>query len=146
MDIPLFGLALLTFAVLYLGLNVFLFWTLVITLLVIMMYLAVRWRAVHENYPHGLGDTVQLIILISITWVLFVFLGPKDYNNSIPFLGQGLTYDTPNWSVVITIGVFFMFLVLIIFAVLLPYLQGRISMGGGGGGDDSGKGKVGVGA
>ncbi len=154
MDIPLFGLALLTFAVLYLGLSVFLFWTLIITIVIIMMFLAIRWRSVAENYPHGLGDTLTLVVLVSITWVLFVFLGPKDCtpatcfgsNDGVPFWGSGMTYAAPPWTVIIQITIIFIFLVLILFAVLIPYLQGRMQIGGGGGDDGGGRGKVGVGS
>ena len=144
MDIPLFGLALLTFAVLYLGLNVFLFWAIVITFLVIMMYLAIRYKSVAENYPHGLGDTLTLVVLVAITWVLFVFLGPK---NPLPFIGAGLVSSQPDWGLITAVALVFIFLVMILFAILIPVLQGRMSMGGGGGDDmGGGKPKMGVGA
>ncbi|MDE1822235.1 MAG: hypothetical protein KGJ23_14190 [Euryarchaeota archaeon] len=155
MDIPLFGLALLTFAILYLGLSVFLLWTLVITGFILMAWLAIRWRAVGENYPHGLGDSLTLLVLVSITWILFVFLGPKECsyytcngsNDGVPFMGNGLTYIDPPWHVITEILIFFIFLILILFAVIIPVLQHRMTLGGGGGGDEGGgKGKVGVGA
>lgn len=153
MDIPLFGLALLTFAVMYLALTFFLFWTIIIAVFVILVFLAVRWKSVAENYPHGLGDTLTLVVLVGITWVLFIFLGPKD---PVPVLGgmggypEGLTYGTPPWGTVFTIAVVFAFILLIFFAVLIPILQGRMQVGGGGGGGGDlgggGKAKVGVGA
>lgn len=144
MDIPLFGICLLTFAGLYLGLTVFLLWTLVITIFVIMAWMAVRWRSVSENYPHGLGDTLTLVVLVAITWVLFVILGPKP----VPFIGSGLTYGAADWSTVTSVVIMFVFVILILMSILIPYLQGRAQLGGGGGGGDLGGGKtpVGVGA
>jgi hypothetical protein len=151
MDIPLFGLALLTFAVMYLALTVFRFWTIVFSIMVILLFLAIRWRSVAENYPHGLGDTLTLVVLVGITWILFIFLGPKD---PVPVLGgmggypEGLTYGTPPWGTIFTIAVVFAFILMIFFAVLIPILQGRMSVGGGGGGDSMGGGKpkIGVGS
>lgn len=143
MDTSLFAMSLLTFAVLYLGLNIFLFWTLVITFLVIMFFLSVRWRHLGENYPYGAGETLTLVILVTVTWVLFVFLGPK---NPIPWLGPGLTYSTPNWTSIIDIALVLMFAVMILFAILIPFFQGKMSQGGGDGGEGGGKPKMGVGA
>lgn len=143
MDIMLFALSLLTFAILYLALTFFLFWAIVITLLVIMIYLSIRWRSVSENYPYGINDSIILIALLAVSWMLFVFLGPK---NPVYFLGNGLTYGSPDWGTVAAIMIIFLFVVLIVFSLLIPYLQGRMGMIGGGGGGDDGKGKVGVGA
>jgi hypothetical protein len=147
MDIMLFALCLLTFACCYLALTIYLFWTLVITMLVIITFLAIRWRSVAENYPYGINDSIVLLALVSVTWVLFVFLGPKD---PVPFLGgfngpNGLTYGSPPWGVVTAIAIIFIFLILIIMAILIHYLQGRLGSPGGGG-DDGGRAKVGVGA
>ncbi|HYK92661.1 MAG TPA: hypothetical protein VEY07_01290 [Thermoplasmata archaeon] len=95
MDVPLYAIALVVFAVLYLGIGVFLGYTLVITLVIMFVYLALRHGKLPENYPHGFGDTMITVIFIGVTWGIFTFLAPK---NPIPFLpasGQsGLTYST----------------------------------------------------
>src|SRR5215470_14182 len=93
MDVPLYAIGLVVFAVLYLGVGVFLGYTLVITLVLMFLYLALRHGKLPENYPHGLGDTLITVIFIGVTWGIFTFLAPK---NPVPFLpgpGQsGLTY------------------------------------------------------
>lgn len=95
MDVPLYAIALVVFSVLYLGIGVFLGYTLAITLIVMFMYLVLRHGKLPENYPHGFGDTMITVIFIGVTWGIFTFLAPK---NPIPFLpaaGQsGLTYTT----------------------------------------------------
>src|ERR1700686_1337303 len=89
MDVPLYALALITFAVLYLGIGVFLAYTLVMTLIVMFLYLALRYGRMPDDYPHGLRDTLITVTFIGVTWGIFVFLAPK---NPIPFVGNGLTY------------------------------------------------------
>src|SRR5690349_6113226 len=89
MDVPLYAIALAVFAVLYLAIGVFLAYTLVITLIVMFLYLAIRHGNVAENYPHGLGDTLITVTFIGVTWGIFTYLAPK---NPIPFIGSGLTY------------------------------------------------------
>ena len=89
MDVPLYAIALVLFSVLYLAIGVYLAFVLIITLVVMFLYLAVRHGKLPENYPHGLGDTLITVIFIGVTWGIFTFLGPKD---PIPFTGAGLTY------------------------------------------------------
>lgn len=91
MDVPLYALALVLFAVLYLAIGVFLAFTLIITLLVMFSYLALRYGKMPDNYPSGLGDTLITVAFIGVTWGIFTFLAPK---NPIPFIGNGLTYTT----------------------------------------------------
>lgn len=95
MDVPLYAIALVVFSVLYLGIGVFLGYTLVITLIVMFLYLALRHGKLPENYPHGFGDTMITVIFIGVTWGIFTFLAPK---NPIPFLpangDSGFTYTT----------------------------------------------------
>jgi phosphatidylglycerophosphate synthase len=141
MDIGLYGVALISFATLYLGLSVFLLWTLVIAVLVVFSYLAVRYKDVRENYPHSVGDSLTTLLFISITWLMFVLLGPKP----VPSWGQGLIYgENPVWQWVGAILLVAVFVLMMIMGVLIPYLEGKVS--GGGGGGDSGKAPQGVGA
>lgn len=144
MDVGLYILAMLTFAILYLALGVFLLWVLVLTFVVIFGYLAIRYKDVSNNYPHGVGDSMITLLFISITWSLFVFLGPHPPE----FLGSGLTYGvTTDWGWIAAIALIVVIIMMCIMAILLPYLEGKMSSGGGGGGGDEGKGpKVGVGA
>jgi membrane protease YdiL (CAAX protease family) len=94
MDVPVYAVALFLFALLYLALAVFLVFALVITLVVILAYLATRYGRLPEGYPYGKADTAITVIFIGITWGIFAFLGPK---NPIPFVGQGLTYSAPSF-------------------------------------------------
>lgn len=91
MDVPLYAIALVVFAVLYLGIGVFLAYTLIITLIIMFLYLALRHGSLPENYPHGLGDTMITVIFIGVTWGIFTYLAPKS---PIPFVGKGFTYTT----------------------------------------------------
>lgn len=93
MDVPLYAIALITFSVLYLAVGVFLGYVLVITLLVMLLYITLRYSKLPDDYPHGAGDTMITVIFIGVTWGIFTYLGPKA---PIPFLptaaGQGFTY------------------------------------------------------
>jgi hypothetical protein len=91
MDVPLYAIALVVFAVLYLAIGVFLAYVLLITLLVMFAYLVLRYPKLPDEYPYGSRDTSITVIFIGITWGIFTFLGPKS---PIPFLGTGLTYTT----------------------------------------------------
>jgi membrane protease YdiL (CAAX protease family) len=94
MDVPVYALALVLFALLYLALSMFLVVTLVIALLVILGYLALRYPRLPEGYPHDRSEVAVTVIFIGITWTIFAFVGPKD---PIPFIGQGLTYAAPSF-------------------------------------------------
>lgn len=143
MDLGLFFLAMLSFAILYMVIGVFMIWVLVITFLVIFLYLAIRYKNVPENYPHGVGDSMITILFISITWALFTFLGSQG---NVKVIGQGLTYiSDPPWAFVAEVSLIFGVIMLCVLAILIPYLEGKMSGGGGDGGGDKGP-KVGVGA
>ena len=146
MDVPLYAIALIVFSVLYLGVGVFLAYVLIITLIVMFLYLAIRWGNVGENYPHGLGDTMITVIFIGVTWGIFTYLAPK---NPIPFVGIGLTYTSstsfhllPFVAISLVLAVVF----LAIGAFIAKDLRGALGSGGvsGQGGDQ--KPKQGVGA
>lgn len=135
MDTALYILGLLLFAALYMGLAITLFWTLLITILVILIYLAARYKNVVENYPYNLSETLYGILLIATVWTIFVIVGPKP----IPFLGPSITYTTysPAYATsVIDAIVIFIFVLLVIFAIIVPWYEGRgggQASGGGGG-------------
>jgi hypothetical protein len=148
MDVPLYAIALIVFSVLYLGIGVFLAYTLLITLIIMFMYLALRWGNVSENYPHGLGDTMITVIFIGVTWGIFTYLAPKS---PIPFVGKGLTYThtainlLPLTAITLVLVVVF----LAIGAFIAKDIRGAMGQGGGGGGTSPGgdnKPKQGVGA
>ena len=128
MDVPLYAIALIVFSVLYLGVGVFLGYTLLITLIVMFMYLAIRWGNVAENYPHSVADTMVTIIFIGVTWGIFTYLAPKS---PIPFIGSGFTYTNATLIplssiIVITFVVSVLFLVIFAF-----YAQRRERLGRG---------------
>jgi hypothetical protein len=91
MDVPLYAIALIVFALLYLAVSVVLSFTLVITLVLLYLYLTLRHGKMPDNYPHGFGDALITAIFIGVTWGIFILLGPKS---PVPFLPSGgnLTY------------------------------------------------------
>ena len=145
MDVPLYAIALIVFSVLYLGIGVFLAYVLIITLIVMFLYLAIRWGNVAENYPHGLGDTMITVIFIGVTWAIFTYLAPK---NPIPFVGNGLTYSHTAFNLLpfAAISLVLIVVFLAIGAFIAKDLRGAMGSGGisGQGGDQ--KPKQGVGA
>jgi hypothetical protein len=120
MDVTLYAIALAVFAVLYLAIGVFLAFALIITLLILFLYLAVRYRDLPGGYPYSRGDAVTTMIFIGITWAIFTFVSDKT---PLPFIGNGLTY-TPQGIVplttIIAIGFAVSILFLGIFSVLGP--------------------------
>jgi hypothetical protein len=145
MDVPLYAIALSVFAVLYLGIGVYLGITLLITLFIMLAYLAARHGKLPENYPHGLGDSLITVTFIGVTWGIFTWLAPK---NPIPFAGSGLTY-TPNPLIgvpsIIEISLILVVIFLAVFSFIAKDLSGGLA-GGGGGGQGGEKPKQGVGA
>lgn len=152
MDVTLYAIALVVFSVLYLGIGVFLGYTLVITLVVMFIYLALRHGKLPENYPHGFGDTMITVIFIGVTWGIFTFLAPKS---PIPFLptngATGFTYTTAviPFGSFVAIGLVLALAFLFIGAFFARELRQAVGGGGGanapqGGGDN--KPKQGVGA
>jgi hypothetical protein len=148
MDVPLYAIALVVFAVLYLAIGVFLAFTLIIALVIMFAYLAIRWGNVAENYPHSLGDTMITVTFVGVTWGIFVFLAPK---NPIPFIGSGFVYTNATavpLASLITIG----FVLAIVFLAIGAFVAKDLgqAMGSGGGGaqvtDPTAKPKQGVGA
>lgn len=93
MDVPLYAIALILFALLYLAISVVLSITLVITLVLLFLYLTLRHGKLPDNYPHGFGDALITAIFIGVTWGIFILLGPKS---PVPFLptNGSLTYAT----------------------------------------------------
>jgi len=128
-----------------LGIGVFLAYVLIITLLIMFLYLALRWGNVAENYPHGLGDTMITVIFIGVTWGIFTYLAPKD---PVPFVGIGLTYTHNTFNILpfAAISLVLITVFLTIGAFIAKDLRGALGQGGisSQGGDQ--KPKQGVGA
>jgi hypothetical protein len=147
MDVPLYALALIVFAVLYLAIGVFLAWTLIITLIVMFAYLAVRYGKMPDNYPNGLGDTLITVAFIGVTWGIFTFLAPK---NPIPFVGNGFTYTTGSSIPIGSLLTIALVLALVFLGVLAfiakDLREAGAGTGGGGTPTDPTKPKQGVGA
>src|ERR1700683_2486883 len=85
MDVPLYAIALIVFALLYLALGVVLSVTLVLTFVILFLYLTLAHGKMPDNYPHGFSDALITAIFVGVTWGIFILLGPK---NPIPFLPQ----------------------------------------------------------
>lgn len=144
MDVPLYGIALTLFAVLYLAIGIFLAYTIIITLIVMFLYLVLRNGRLPEDYQYSGRDATITLIFIGITWAIFTFLAPKS---PIPFLGSGLTYSTTGYlpmQSVLLISVVVTVLFLAIFSVV--QLGDSSGSGGQGQGDSGDKAKQGVGA
>jgi hypothetical protein len=119
MDVTLYVVALLAFAILYLVLSIFLVFALIITLLFLFLYLAVRYGNLAENYKQGFGDIMTTIIFIGVTWTIFVLFGPKNPVPFVPQSGQGLTYTTASAlpvPAVIAVAIIFSLVMLVVFA------------------------------
>lgn len=91
MDVPLYAIALTVFGALYLGLEVFLLYTLIFALFAMYLYLVLRYEHLPEGYPFSAPDTLVTATFIGVTWGIFTLLAPKS---PIPFVGNGLTYAT----------------------------------------------------
>jgi predicted PurR-regulated permease PerM len=128
MDVPVYALALVLFALLYLALSIFLVLALAIALLVILSYLALRYPRLPEDYPHGRADVAVTVTFIGITWAIFSLVGPK---NPVPIIGSGLTYAAPSFPLssvlLILVGTSIFFLAT--FAFVGPGSSGSESRG-----------------
>ena len=141
MDVPLYAIALAVFAVLYLAIGVYLAITLLITLFIMLAYLAVRHGKLPENYPHTLPDTMITVTFIGVTWGIFTWLAPKS---PIPFIGSGLTY-TPTPSIPIGSIIVISFVVAIAFLIIFSFIASDLGGPGASMGGDN-RPKQGVGA
>jgi hypothetical protein len=135
MDVPLYAIALLIFAMLYLAIGVVLSITLIITFVLLFLYLTVRHGKMPDNYPHGFGDALITAIFIGVTWGIFILLGPK---NPVPFLPQNgaATYSTSLLTLndIVAIAVILAIIFLFIGAFLARQLkEGQSGSGMGGG-------------
>src|SRR5579875_3785765 len=84
MDVPLYALALVAFGILFLVVGMFLVWVLLICLILIFLYLALRYHPLPDSYPFGAGDTLVTAIFVGVPWGIFTLLGPKS---PIPIIG-----------------------------------------------------------
>ncbi|MCI4325730.1 MAG: hypothetical protein L3K00_07645 [Thermoplasmata archaeon] len=134
MDVPLYAIALILFALLYLAVSVVLSITLVITLVLLFLYLTLRHGKMPDNYPHGFGDALITAIFIGVTWGIFILLGPKS---PVPFLPSGgsLTYATLQpvaLDAIIGVGVVLAIIFLVIGSFIARQLrEGSTGSGGG---------------
>jgi hypothetical protein len=120
MDVTLYAIALAVFAVLYLALSVFLAFTLIIALVILFLYLAVRYRDLPASYPYGRGESITTLIFIGITWAIFTFVSDK---NPLPFIGNGLTYTSGSLvplNTILAIAFVVAVLFLGVFSILAP--------------------------
>jgi hypothetical protein len=141
MDAYLYVVALAVFGILYLVLGVFLVFALLISLLVIYVFLVLRYGQLPGDYPYTLNDTLITTIFIGVTWAIFTALGPK---NPLPIVGSGLIYSSTTVlpvDAVILIGVVLIFSFLVIGALVVP----RLTKGGRSGGGGPGQQTVGAG-
>ncbi len=144
MDVPLYAVALAVFALLYIAVTAFLVWAILFSLIVMFLYLTLRYGNVSENYPHSATDVSITAIFIGMTWGIFVFAGPKD---PVPTIGSGFTYSTGTipLSDILTISVALLIGFLVVYSFAAEKLSEARKVGGGTT-DESGKAKQGVGA
>ncbi|MCI4327394.1 MAG: hypothetical protein L3K16_07155 [Thermoplasmata archaeon] len=134
MDVPLYAIALIMFAMLYLAIGVVLSVTLIVTFVVLFLYLTLRHGKMPDNYPHGFGDALITAVFVGVTWGIFVLLGPKT---PVPFLPQNgsATYSASaliSINAILGIAVILAIVFLFIGAFLAHQLKDG-SQGGGGG-------------
>ncbi len=161
MDFFLFVILLVGFAALYVALSIYLVYTLVILIVIALFYIALRYPNGKGDWPWGFTDNIYLVGMTTVIILVFMIVVPQAH-----WIGSQLTYDPAppkapeGWEVtadmrnpynVLMLFVMTGIIFLIMFAVLVPYLQMQMSgmSKGGGGGDwekDSGKPKIGVGA
>jgi hypothetical protein len=137
MDAYLYVVALAVFGILYLVLGVFLVFALLISLLVIYVFLVLRYGQLPGDYPFTVADSLITAIFIGVTWAIFTALGPK---NPLPIVGNGLLYSSTSVlpiDAVILIGVVLIFSFLVIGSFVVPRLTGRGRSGGGGQGQQT---------
>ncbi|MCI4321243.1 MAG: hypothetical protein L3K18_09425 [Thermoplasmata archaeon] len=132
MDVPLYAIALIVFALLYLALATVLSIALVITFVILYLYLALRHGKMPDNYPHGFSDALITAIFIGVTWGIFVLLGPK---NPVPFLPENgsVTYQSIGIlpvNEIITIGVILAIVFLFVGSFIARQLRGEGSSSG----------------
>ena len=132
MDVPLYALALVIFAVLYLGIGIFLAFSLIISLIVMFLYLTLRYNRMPQDYPHGLRDTLITTTFIGVTWGIFVFLAPKP----VPFIGKGLTY-TNSVSLPVSAYISIALILALGFLVVWSFVARELKEAPGGGGGDA---------
>jgi hypothetical protein len=149
MDVPLYAVWLAVFAVLYLAVSAFLIWAILITLIVMFLFLTLRYGNVSENYPHSAGDVSITAIFIGITWGIFVFVGPK---NPVPVVGNGFSYaantaaSTATTSAVIAVSILLLILFLVVFSLAAEKMADARRSSGSSSDEGGGKPKQGVGA
>lgn len=132
MDVPLYAIALLVFALLYLALATVLSVALIITFIVLFLYLTLRHGKMPDNYPHGFSDALITAIFIGVTWGIFVLLGPKS---PVPFLPENgsVTYQATGLLTVneiITIGIVLAIAFLFVGSFISRQLRGEGSSPG----------------
>lgn len=135
MDQALFILGLVLFAALYLGVFVYLLWVLAITIFVMILFLAVRYKNIAENYPYNASETLMTVLMTAVIWTVFVIVGPKP----IPFFGSSFFYiqlTQADFAAVAAAVIVFTVVVFIILAIIVPHYERKGAMGGGGGGGD----------
>jgi hypothetical protein len=132
MDVPLYAIALIVFALLYLALATVLSIALVITFVILYLYLSLRHGKMPDNYPHGFSDALITAIFIGVTWGIFVLLGPKS---PVPFLPENgsVTYNSIGIlpvNEIITIGVILAIVFLFVGSFIARQLRGEGSSPG----------------
>jgi hypothetical protein len=88
MDFFLFVIILVGFAALYLVLNVYLIWVLIILLLVGLIYVGIRAPRGKEDWPWGFVDNLYVIGMSAVIIYVFILVGPKP----VPLIGDSIDY------------------------------------------------------
>ena len=144
MDVPLYGLALVAFGILYLVIGVYLVFVLAICLILIYLYLVLRYDRLPDAYPYDAADTMVTATFIGVTWGIFTLLAPK---NPVPLVGSGLTYTASSavpLGAIIAIAVVLLIGFVAVATFVVPGMrqktvagrQGRTPAGSAGGGSE----------
>jgi hypothetical protein len=162
LDFFLFVILLVGFAALYVACQIYLIYTLIILMMVAFFYIKIRYPNGKGDWPYGFTDNIYLVGMSNVIMIVFAIVIPE-----MPLIGSQLTYHAPpwpiGWEIVYSMrdpyAVLMFFIIeammwLLVFAILVPYMQRSMSeaASGGGGGKsgewekESSKPKIGMGA
>ena len=157
MDFFLFVLLLVGFAALYVALQIYLLYTLIILLIIAIFYVVIKYPRGKEDWPFGFTDNIYTVCMSNIIIVVFVivvptisFVGsqPTYVPQPVPPDGWELVFSSRDPWVVLWVLLIHAIVYFLAFALLIPYMQRQASSVGGSMGEhdkESSKPKIGIG-
>jgi hypothetical protein len=160
MDFFLFVLLLVGFAALFVALQIYFIYSLIILLIIAMFYIVIRFPRGKDDWPWGFTDNLYILGMTNVIILVFIIVVPD-----LHFVGSQLTFPAPKppdgWEIVydmrnayLVLNVLFInaLMWLVGLAVVIPHLQMSVGKAAGGGSsgeweaEKSNKPKIGMGA